>query len=82
MDGQTVLKRTVPDFLWIYKHKAIYLDGEQVHLNREEWDEEVVRLLEKRGCSVPRISYHAPMSKEKLEEVLYLIAEFVNGGGK
>ena len=43
---------------------------------------EVVRLLEKRGCSVPRISYHAPMSKEKLEEVLYLIAELVTVEGK
>jgi hypothetical protein len=48
----------------------------------KEWDEEVVRLLEKRGCSVPRISYHAPMPKEKLEEVLYLIAEFVTGWRK
>ena len=72
-----VLKKTTPDFMWSEKRKAVYLDGDVVHRESEEWDTEVVQLLEKRGWQVLRISYHPPLTKEELEKIADQIQEFV-----
>jgi very-short-patch-repair endonuclease len=73
-----VLKSTIPDFSWIEKRKAVYLDGDAVHKVGDEWDQEVVTLLEKRQWQVLRISYHAPLTQQRLGEIIKEIEEFVN----
>ncbi len=72
-----ILKSTIPDFQWSGKRKAIYLDGEQVHKNKENQDEEVTDLLEKRGWQVLRITYTAPLSPKKLTSILDKIQQFI-----
>ena len=72
-----ILKSTTPDFLWREKRKAVYLDGEQVHDLGDEWDEEVVFLLEKRHWDVLRIRYSAPLTASALREIVTKIVAFV-----
>jgi very-short-patch-repair endonuclease len=73
------LKTTIPDYLWPEKHIAIYLDGDQVHKEGDEWDQEVETLLEKRGWQVLRIRYHAPLTQSAKVEITRQIAEFIGG---
>ncbi len=72
-----VLKSTIPDFQWDSKRKALYLDGEQAHRGREEWDEEVENLLEKRGWKVLRIRYAAPLTTKNLTRILDEIQQWL-----
>jgi very-short-patch-repair endonuclease len=72
-----ILKATIPDFTWNEKRKAVYLDGEQVHRKKQDWDEAVVVMLEEKGWQVLRIPYSAPLTKEKLAEALDEIQEFI-----
>ena len=72
-----ILKATIPDFIWNQKRKVVYLDGEQVHRNKTEWDQTVVYLLEQKGYDVLRISYVAPLTQERLKEVLDEIQKFI-----
>jgi very-short-patch-repair endonuclease len=72
-----VLKATIPDFLWVEKRKAVYLDGDVVHKDGAEWDEEVVNLLEKEGWQVLRIRYHAPLTGTDLASIVVSIADFI-----
>ena len=75
-----VLKSTVPDFCWLGKRKAVYLDGKQVHSSdrQRERDEEVIELLETKGWEVMRIEYAPPISQKALKETVKKIREFVN----
>ena len=75
-----VLRSTVPDFCWPGKRKIVYLDGSQVHSKskQEERDEEIDNLLAAKGWGVLRIPYEAPMSKEKLDEVMLNIKRFLD----
>jgi very-short-patch-repair endonuclease len=75
-----VLKSTVPDFCWLNKRKAVYLDGKQVHSSdrQKERDEEVIKLLEAKGWEVLRILYEPPLSKKSLKETVRKIKEFIN----
>ena len=59
-----VLKLTVPDFCWLNKRKAVYLDGFQAHSGdkQKERDEEICELLEAKGWEVLRIPYEPPLS--------------------
>lgn len=52
-----VLRQTLPDFWWIQKRKVLFLDGEQVHQDKQELDEEIQNMLEAMGFSVLRITY-------------------------
>ncbi len=72
-----ILKATIPDFKWNEKRKAVYIDGEQVHRGKDEWDQEVVDLMEQKGWQVLRIKYNAPLTTDKLKEVLDQIQEFL-----
>ncbi len=72
-----VLKSTIPDFLWVEKRKAVYLDGDAVHKEGDEWDEEIVNLLEKKGWQVLRIRYHAPLTENALTGVVDKITDFI-----
>jgi very-short-patch-repair endonuclease len=74
-----ILKKTKPDFAWFEKRKCVYLDGEQVHWKRQEKDEETTSLLEKQGWRVLRISYKAPLTREKLAEIISQIQAFISG---
>ena len=75
-----VLKSTVPDFCWLNKRKAVYLDGKQAHSSdkQKEKDEEMTELLEEKGWRVLRILYDPPISKKVLKETIEKIKNFVN----
>ena len=74
-----VLKVTIPDFCWLNKRKAVYLDGSQVHSHdkQQQHDEEVCELLEAKGWEVLRIPYDPPLSEKKLQKIVALIKDFV-----
>jgi len=72
-----VLKLTIPDFMWNEKRKVVYLDGQQVHQQKQEYDEEIKNLLEIRGWSVLRITYNPPLTEAELEKVTNQIQDFV-----
>ena len=74
-----VLKLTVPDFCWLNKRKAVYLDGVQAHSGdkQQERDEEICELLEAKGWEVLRIPYEPPLNGKELQKIVAAIKEFV-----
>jgi very-short-patch-repair endonuclease len=74
-----VLKLTVPDFCWLSKRKAVYLDGLQVHSSdkQQERDEEICELLEAKGWEVLRIPYEPPLNEKELQKIVAAIKDFV-----
>ena len=68
---------TLPDFLWISKRKILYLNSDKVHRKKQERDEEIKELLESKGFSVLRITYHSPLPSSKLIEILDQIQTFI-----
>jgi very-short-patch-repair endonuclease len=74
-----VLRVTVPDFFWLNKRKAVYLDGLQAHSSdkQQQRDEEICEMLEAKGWEVLRIPYEPPLSKKELQKILVTIKEFV-----
>jgi very-short-patch-repair endonuclease len=75
-----VLKSTIPDFCWLNKRKAVYLDGKQAHFRdiQKERDEEINELLEKKGWKVLRILYDPPITSKTLKETVKKIKEFID----
>ncbi len=75
-----VLKVTIPDFCWLNKRKAVYLDGVQTHSGdkQQQRDEEICQMLESKGWEVLRISYEPPLSGKELQKILETIREFVD----
>jgi very-short-patch-repair endonuclease len=75
-----VLKSTIPDFCWLNKRKAVYLDGLQAHLGdkQKRRDEEACELLEEKGWEVLRISYEPPLSEKNLGKIVAEIKNFVS----
>jgi very-short-patch-repair endonuclease len=76
-----VLKFTVPDFCWFEHKKAVYLDGNPVHLKAhvEKRDEEINDLMEQRGWQILRIPYDPPLSPEETAEIAEQIRQFIQG---
>jgi very-short-patch-repair endonuclease len=74
-----VLKSTIPDFCWLNKRKAVYLDGSQAHSRdkQQERDEEICDLLEAKGWEVLRIPYEPPLSGKELKKIVASIKYFV-----
>jgi very-short-patch-repair endonuclease len=74
-----VLKSTIPDFCWLNKRKAVYLDGIQAHLGdkQQQRDEEICDLLEAKGWEVLRIPYEPPLNKKELLKIIETIKKFV-----
>lgn len=74
-----VLKATIPDFCWLDKRKAVYLDGIQAHSSdkQQDRDEEIRVLLEEKGWEVLRIPYEPPLSEKELKRIVELIKEFL-----
>lgn len=67
-----ILKATIPDFCYPDRKLAIYLDGVQVHNKKhvEARDEEIDNLLECLGWTVHRIRYEAPLTQQRLKEIM------------
>ena len=74
-----VLKFTVPDFCWLNKRKAVYLDGLQAHSGdkQQQRDEEICEMLEAKGWEVLRIPYEPPLNGKELQKIIATIKEFV-----
>ena len=74
-----VLKSTVPDFCWLNKRKAVYLDGRQAHSKdvQRDRDEEIKDLMEKKGWKVLRLPYGTPLTKKELNETVRKIKDFI-----
>ncbi len=74
-----VLKSTIPDFCWLNKRKAVYLDGLQAHSDdkQQQRDEEIRELLEEKGWEVLRIPYEPPLSEKELQRIVAAIKVFV-----
>jgi very-short-patch-repair endonuclease len=74
-----VLKSTVPDFCWLNKRKAVYLDGRKAHSKdvQRERDEEIKDLMEKKGWKVLRLPYNPPLTKKELNETVRKIKDFI-----
>jgi very-short-patch-repair endonuclease len=74
-----VVKSTVPDFCWLNKRKAVYLDGLQAHSGdkQQKRDEEICDLLETKGWEVLRIPYEPPLSGKELKKIVVAIKDFV-----
>jgi very-short-patch-repair endonuclease len=74
-----VLKSTIPDFCWLNKRKAVYLDGVQVHSGdkQQQRDKEILDLLEANGWEVLRIPYEPPLSGKELQKIIVSIKEFL-----
>jgi very-short-patch-repair endonuclease len=77
-----VLKLTIPDFCWLNKRKAVYLDGLQAHSSdkQQERDEEICEMLEAKGWEVLRIPYEPPLGEKELQKIVASIKEFVGAG--
>jgi very-short-patch-repair endonuclease len=74
-----VLKSTIPDFCWLGKRKAVYLDGSQVHLGdkQQKRDEEICEMLQEKGWEVLRIPYEPPLSEKTLQKIIATIKDFI-----
>jgi very-short-patch-repair endonuclease len=74
-----VLKSTIPDFCWLGKRKAVYLDGLQVHLGdkQQKRDEEICEMLQEKGWEVLRIPYEPPLSEKTLQKIIATIKDFI-----
>ena len=74
-----VLRVTVPDFCWLNKRKAVYLDGLQAHSSdkQQQRDDEICEMLEAKGWEVLRINYEPPLSGKQLQKIMDEIKEFV-----
>lgn len=79
-----VLKCTIPDFCWLNKRKAVYLDGAQAHSSdkTQKRDEEIVDLLSVQGWEVLRIPYDPPLNEQGLREIVATIKRFVGSDGE
>ena len=74
-----VLKSTIPDFCWLNKRKAVYLDGLQAHSGdkQQRRDEEICGLLEDKGWEVLRIPYEPPLNGKELQKIIIAIKDFL-----
>jgi very-short-patch-repair endonuclease len=79
-----VLKATIPDFCWLTKRKAVYLDGLQAHSGDKQLqrDEAICELLESKGWEVLRIPYEPPLTGKELQKIIETIKEFVGSDDK
>lgn len=75
MDKSFCVLSTTPDFYFPNERLAVYVDGEKVHLNRQDKDEWLRELLAKRhGVKVLSIPYKR-FSKRKSREIVEKIKE-------
>jgi very-short-patch-repair endonuclease len=74
-----VLKSTIPDFCWLNKRKAVYLDGLQAHSGdkQQRRDKEICGLLEDKGWEVLRIPYEPPLNGKELQKIITAIKDFL-----
>ena len=68
---------TITDFYWHRYEYVVYLDGVQVHVkpNQSSKDVLVTKALIKRGKTVDRYTYKAPLTETRKVEICDLIQE-------
>lgn len=70
------LLSTKPDIFFPDINLAVYIDGDVVHLDRQDKDAELRRLLKKRyGCKIRVLSYKAPLTKARQKEIVDTIID-------
>lgn len=72
---------TIPDFFFIEAKLCVYIDGTQVHRNREEKDAEQAEWLKDLGYRVKRFEYIPPLSHDRKMEIVNEIRELLGKGG-
>lgn len=70
---------TSADFWYPNIRLAIFLDGEQVHKDKEFEDMDKRDFVRSRGCTVRVFSYHAPMSQKRKKEIIAKIIDDYEG---
>ena len=70
---------TVADFYFPDVNLAIFIDGEQIHQNKELQDSSKRDFVRSQGCTVREISYKSPLTKKRLAEIVYQIVDDVTG---
>ena len=70
---------TIADFYFPDVNLAIFIDGEQIHQNKELQDSSKRDFVRSQGCTVREISYKYPLTKKRLAEIVYQIVDDVTG---
>jgi len=71
---------TSADFYFSDINLAIFVDGEQVHKDKEFSDKDKRDLVAKlHGCTIRSYSYKDPITKKRLAEIVDLIVDDVEG---
>jgi len=70
---------TVADFYFPDVNLAVFIDGEQVHQNKEIQDSSKRDFVRSQGCTVREISYKAPLTKKRLAQIVDQIVDDVIG---
>ena len=71
---------TSADFYFSDINLAIFIDGEQIHRNKEFEDKDKRdRVAKLYGCTVRAYSYKAPITKKRLAEIVDLIVDDAEG---
>ena len=58
---------------------AIFIDGEQIHRDKEFEDQDKRDFVRSRGCIVREYSYHYPLSVKRKQEIVASIKDDVVG---
>ena len=70
---------TVADFYIADVNLAVFIDGEQVHQNKELQDSSKRDFVRSQGCTVRVYTYKAPLTKKRLTEIVDQIVDDVIG---
>lgn len=73
-----VVRATYPDIFFAGVEAPIYLDNEDVHAGREEWDEAVIKALERQGAHPERFPYTGTLGVGKRKDIVEKIIVKVN----
>jgi ParB family chromosome partitioning protein len=73
-----IVKATYPDIGFAGVEAPVYLDNEAVHKGREDWDDAVIKALERQGAHPLRFPYKGTLGLGKRKEAVEQIVEKVN----
>ena len=70
---------TVADFYFPDVNLAVFIDGEQIHQNKELQDSSKRDFVRSQGCTVRVYTYKSPLTKKRLAEIVSQIVDDVTG---
>ena len=73
-----IVRATYPDIGFRGVAAPVYLDNEAVHEGREDWDDAVIKALERQGAHPLRIHYTGTLGLGKRQEAVEQIVQAVN----